>query len=92
MMANVRVNDHRVVEKSARRRKRRAKLAVNGKLAILAGEPAGRVTKSVEDSYRLTCWTLPTQNRSYRKERLEAGHPPIEKSNRELNRRSVKSR
>lgn len=47
LITDVRVNDPRVIEKSARRRKHREKLTVDGKLAILAADhPARRVTKS----------------------------------------------
>jgi len=50
MITDVRVNDPGVVEKSATRRKRRERLTVDGKLAILAADhPARRVTKSGDD-------------------------------------------
>jgi DhnA family fructose-bisphosphate aldolase class Ia len=47
MITDVRVNDPRLIEEAARRRKRREKLSADGKLAILAADhPARRVTKS----------------------------------------------
>lgn len=50
MITDVRVSDPGIVEKSARRRKRRKKLAPDGRLAILASDhPARRVTKSGSD-------------------------------------------
>jgi DhnA family fructose-bisphosphate aldolase class Ia len=51
MITDVRVNDPTTVKRSADRRKRRAKLTVDGKLAILAADhPARRVTKIGDDS------------------------------------------
>ncbi len=50
MVTDVRVNDSGVIEKSAGRRKKREKLTVDGRLAILAADhPARRVTKSGDD-------------------------------------------
>jgi hypothetical protein len=47
MITDVRVNDPGLIKKSAGRRKRRQKLTVDGKLAILAADhPARRVTKA----------------------------------------------
>jgi hypothetical protein len=51
MITDARVNDPGVIEKSAKRRKRRERLTVDGKLAILAADhPARRVSKSGDDS------------------------------------------
>lgn len=53
-ITDVRVSDPRVIEKSAGRRRPRAKLTNDGKLAILAADhPARRVTRSGEDSTRM---------------------------------------
>jgi len=50
MITEVRVNDSRMIEKSAGRRKKRDRLTMDGKLAILASDhPARRVTKSGND-------------------------------------------
>jgi hypothetical protein len=50
MITDARVSDPGIIEKSARRRKRREKLAPDGRLAILASDhPARRVTKSGSD-------------------------------------------
>ncbi len=50
MITDVRVSDPSVIGKSAQRRKRREKLTLDGKLAILACDhPARRVTKSGDD-------------------------------------------
>jgi DhnA family fructose-bisphosphate aldolase class Ia len=50
MITDVRVDDPGLIEKSAKRRKRRQKLTSDGKLAILACDhPARRVTKSGKD-------------------------------------------
>ena len=50
MITDVRVNDPRVIERSSGRRKKRDRLTVDGKLAILAADhPARRVTKSGDD-------------------------------------------
>lgn len=50
MITDVRVSDPGFIEKSAKRRKRRPQLTVDGRLAILAADhPARRVTKSGND-------------------------------------------
>ena len=50
MITEARANDPRVIEKSAGRRKKRDRLTMDGKLAILASDhPARRVTKSGND-------------------------------------------
>jgi hypothetical protein len=50
MITDVRVSDPQMIEKAAGRRKKRDRLTVDGKLAILAADhPARRVTKSGDD-------------------------------------------
>jgi len=54
MITDVRVDDPGIIEKSAQRRKKRQKLAHDGKLAILASDhPARRVTKSGDEPVRM---------------------------------------
>ena len=54
MITEVRVNDPLVIHKSGQRRKRRVRIAKDGKLAILACDhPARRVTRSGNDPVKM---------------------------------------